>query len=1141
MRKLAKRSVSMLLTAAMLFGEPMSAFAAQDVTAGDLPEYVQAGEYLDSGVQNVFSSTNDGDESVPGDEAETVGVEEATPEVSEGSLDETVAAVSEGDAAEAKDVSVGDLPENVTGEIVRNCSIVEDKGKFYCYNSAGAMLKAETNSDVGMVQPATIDGEDTYVCVNTEGELQKGAVLYTESGFYTTDKAQAAILYYFDLKTFCMVKNQWVEYNGGFAYIGSNGFSAYDYGIEADLQGTKMAPVNGRVYIFYQGVAMTGWIYLDEKGAPVKNAKAAKYTYYANAAGMIQEGEFTVAGKTYYCDTDTGIYKDGLKNVSRSDSYNDWYYFDANGVVQNDKIVSAKITVNSKEYEGQFYLDRDAENDYGRGLYVGLKMIKGKMMNFNPTLEAGAETVYSGARAFYVDPKTRESNTAAKEVYVKIGTGKNAGTMTVYEDEAGTKALTSVLVEPVSGEGWYYIDAKGKVQTGFVTVCNMATVKNSYYTYYADPETGRFISNDDSDLVLTVKKKSYLLSTSGVYGKAVTTAIQTRDHDGWTKNLDEETCYVDQNGVIVTGFATIEKNGQKNKYYFAPENYTSYYDDDDYSVGTMLTGIFAVGSKAYLADANGVVGGKAHFDSSRRLWINADGSVKTGWLYLDGTGENANLTNAKKAALIMYVANSYGGPEVLSGSDSIFRIGGKCYYFGSDGNLVTGMKPLEYVRVVDPVTMNRTSYNMGCTFYFDPKKGGAMATGWQQLTLSSEVSGKYYFMKEDTIDTEGDKYPAGALAYDVTIKIGKVVYQFSEDGVATTVKPGRAQDKTVKTEKVFYYYDSATGMSVTNAVRKTGNKWYFYGADGKAATTVPENMIIDENENDVSVEFAKDGSIAGFKDGSGNVLKDTMLSVNNYAQPVVLDAKGKPKTGLVSASWQEDSLIFYLDTDGAPYDTAGHTSMIKVGKKYYVCRDGMIMTADSDLVPVGAGISLEEGYGIVPIQDFSKLPAKDQKILNASLVGGMALGASSQMVYVNESGEAVPGKKVMTRSSSGRNMYYVSDSYGIVRMTLMYKEGKKWYYGGAMGYDDVTLRGVDGTIVTAKINCKANGELISFTDTKTGKALTGTYSVYSSFPGIITLAKGLPKTGMITVKSGGAKRSVYVDPNVGMLMILGMS
>jgi len=311
----------MLLTAAMLFGEPMSALAAQDVTGGDLSDYVMA-DYPKA-EQSVHSSTVDGEESVSADDAEETveeenTAEETTPEETEDSPGESAAAVSDGDTEVVSDVTAGDLPQNDTKKVeVESCSIEEKNGKFYCYDSEGIMLKAESNDEKHMILSAIFNGEVTRVCVNTEGELLKGAVLFDKDGGYTTDMAKADTLYYFDQKTFRMVSEQWVEFNGGLAYIGSKGISVYDGDQKADLQGPQIGTIHGEKYYFYQGVVKTGWIYLDASGIPVKNAKDAIYTYYANTAGVLQTGEFTVAGKTYYADGD-GIYKNGIKNVSSS-------------------------------------------------------------------------------------------------------------------------------------------------------------------------------------------------------------------------------------------------------------------------------------------------------------------------------------------------------------------------------------------------------------------------------------------------------------------------------------------------------------------------------------------------------------------------------------------------------------------------------------------------------------------------------------------------------------------------------------------------------------------------------------------------------------------------------------------------------
>lgn len=222
---------------------------------------------------------------------------------------------------------------------------------------------------------------------------------------------------------------------------------------------------------------------------------------------------------------------------------------------------------------------------------------------------------------------------------------------------------------------------------------------------------------------MKIKRYVAAVVTAGVLGTvSLATGITSLAATGWIQN-GSSYVYYDADGTLHKGL--LETND--GKYYMDP------------STGVMCIGVKKINDKLYYFGGNGLMQyGLIHDAASDKYYYGqADGSLVTGWLNLDG---------------------SY-------------------YHMENDGSLGTGWKTIE-----------------GSKYYFDPASGKCM------LNVAMPIDGNWYLFGEDGKmqtgfhNVNGATYyfdPAnGVMVAGTTKTISGVSYTFNADGTCTTTLSG---------------------------------------------------------------------------------------------------------------------------------------------------------------------------------------------------------------------------------------------------------------------------------------------------------------------------------------------------------------
>lgn len=215
------------------------------------------------------------------------------------------------------------------------------------------------------------------------------------------------------------------------------------------------------------------------------------------------------------------------------------------------------------------------------------------------------------------------------------------------------------------------------------------------------------------------------------------------------------TYYAQKNGKLIRGW---RKSG-KYKYYFNPKTCRA------------VTGLKKISGKYYYFRPTGAM---------------ATGIIKIGkyTFYFDpGTGA---VTNGwKKVGKYTYYFDKANKNHMATG---LYKIGGKYYYFGSNGRRTTGIvRHNGRIYFFSPTMRTGWVSYKGSKYYF--KKNGQAVTGW--MTLSGK---KYYFnptsgvMQKGWVTINGKTYYMDASTGAMTTgskKIGNTTYNFGKNGYIT--------------------------------------------------------------------------------------------------------------------------------------------------------------------------------------------------------------------------------------------------------------------------------------------------------------------------------------------------------------------
>ncbi len=942
--------------------------------------------------------------------------------------------------------------------------------------------------------------------LNTNYENQPstefGGIYYGKDGKLKTGWQQDR---YYDPETGLMVKNAFVPYGNGTAYVGNDG-SRFESGFNTTI-------ISGKKYYFENEKIKTGWIYLDASDKPVAKGKA-KYWYYADpVSGTVLKtsglGDVCmIAKKLYFVRADGQIeHFPGLIDVEKNSKVdlND-YFAGSDGAILTNKAYSFA-------YDGtKYYLGEDGH------IRTGMFFFDGKVINTN----------YKGAEieTCIIMHRCLDDNTGNSIAY-----GKSVnGNMQFYTDGTHKYILknewirTTSFVDKDKAE-YCYLNGSGKMVKGFQTINGKK--------YYFDENTGyvkvgeRWGPNNifyNEIMTAMIKGKQYLLENkSGAFPGSIMIK-----QPGIKKDNSGAKYYIDANGACQSGWKTIDGK----KYYFRPDDWE------------MATSDVYIKGKCYAIKSDGSLypeGIKYGSEMQINGYIQKDGSYKTGWIYLNRV--NGNLTLGKNAASAAYIF--YTSPfteenlQYSKTTDYLYRIGGKYYTVDVGNPIAKGWKYLHDPVVIDVDTSSVVgSYSDDYFFYFDPVTGAA-ATGLKSVDSYPQFKNGKPILNSDNTSiriansttpvqmyfetTMNSDRPAGALLLDESVSVSGKLYTIGNDGkVQAGMKEGFADEERtqyrydngtmatgrVKVGNVFYYFDPSDGTVQKGCLRLSNRKWYYYDDAGKQTQKTDFSTVGGEK---VTPVYASDGSISYFKYALTDKKVSNVIITGTSEGDTVIGKNGLPSVGLVNHT----SGTYYYEADGKPYYTDGDNMLIKIGKKYYMCNDGKMLVGKNEIQDFADTFSEAElGY-------FELLDELHSYLSDTNLY-----------CYTADDGSVLAGK-------------YVSDvhtgTYGIrvdiPEAVQFYKFGGKWYVPEQTGLGEQWIHfiGMQGG-VDARVLWKQGGILQGVYD-KSGKPLNGFfYYIVGSSEYYVLFKNGIPQTGKQTVDLGdGFKVKMEFDKDCGIM------
>ncbi|MCQ2416746.1 MAG: hypothetical protein MJ071_02925 [Oscillospiraceae bacterium] len=419
-------------------------------------------------------------------------------------------------------------------------------------------------------------------------------------------------------------------------------------------------------------------------------------------AAAMQAG-FTAAANTadngwYIGDNHRIYYAADGRNLTGEQMIDDTpYLFAPNGVLQ-----TGWQTVFGKRY----YYDRDGKAQFG--------WVEWRGETYYVTLEGGKQTTS------FIDDAQEEYNFDACGVLLEPSAEawtQNAEGLWRYGDAVGETEIDGIV---------YLFDENHRLMTGFQTLSD-GTIR------YYDGETHNSVIG-----WLTTDEKTYYLSSEQGLLKGRQSVVDTYYYFsaedgslqyGWITN--EETCFADENGRLVTGAREIEGT----LYHFREDGTlgsgAALWNDRVYvfsDSGLLQSGWVTddAGNK-YYGDENGAaLTGRQSMDDSI-YFFDAQGVMQKGWIETDG-------------------AYCYADPETGVLAVNFTRVDGIIYYFDAEGERGRGVTDID-----------------GTIFLLNDK--GIPQVGWYTAADGS----KYY----------GSGNASAVIGWQV---IGDVYYYFHEDG-----------------------------------------------------------------------------------------------------------------------------------------------------------------------------------------------------------------------------------------------------------------------------------------------------------------------------------------------------------------------
>ncbi len=606
-------------------------------------------------------------------------------------------------------------------------------------------------------------------------------------------------------------------------------------------------------YVNGDGVRVVGWLKFDDGTWYYMNPNTKARGYARKMYGWQ-----TIGGKKYYFN-DSG--------VMLHDTWQDDFYLTTGGWV-----ATGWQTIEGKTY----YLDPNTKNKtFGRKLY-GWRSIGGKWyyLDGEDGHKVTAEWIddcyvngdgvrvvgwlkFDDGTWYYMNPNTKARGYARKMYGWQIIGGKK-----YYFNDSGV-----MLHDTWQDE--FYLTTGGWVATGWQTIEGK--------TYYLDPNTKNKTFGRKLYGWRSIGGKWYYLD--GEDGHKVTAE--------WVDD-----CYVDGNGVMLTGLQSI----REEKYYLNPNTKAKGY-------GRKLYGWQTIGSKKYYFDVDD--GHMLHDIWQDGYYLGSDGARAYG-LVQTSDGRYYYLDPNSKS-------KTYGRP--LTGWRSI---NSKWYYFHDEGHMAAGEWIDGYYLTAEGPMATGLQTIGGVTYYMNAK--GEKQTGWQT------VNGKKYFFDENGHAVVNDWTDTGVyLTEDGSMAVGKqtinsVTYYFDANG---HLQGGWHEG---------CYFDGS-GVLVTNAWTDDG--CYALGDGTKA--------VGKQSINGVTYYFDANGHLQGgwhegyYFDSSG------VMVINNWSDD------GYYLTGdgtMASSGWlQIGGNWYYFHEDGSKA-----IGWLPLGSDtFYFTPDGVMVTGEQPI------------------------------------------------------------------------------------------------------------------------------------------------------------------------------------------------
>ncbi|EGT0691972.1 cell wall-binding protein [Clostridium perfringens] len=896
-----------------------------------------------------------------------------------------------------------------------------EKYKVYLFNEDGALI-----TEPGIHTYHENWGGEIKIYVNNKGEVQSGWQIIDGKTYYF-DESNGMVTwvheinendknksYLFDKDGVLVKGSGWKEINGNWYYLNND---------NSLLEGWKT--IDDRTY------------YLD------------KYNGMVNGVYEVNSGD---KKETYLFNKDGSLVKgNGLKEVNGT-----WYYFNSDNSLENGwKIIDGK-TYYFNKYDGRsrgcvrvyddlnhekykvYFFNEDGVLITEPGIHTYHETWGGERkicINNKGEVQSGWQTI--DGKTYYFD----EHNGMAKGVSC-ISTGYNYEVYLFNEDGS---LVTGNGWKEINGK-WYYFNNNNSLVKGWKTINGKTYYFSSHMSIgptliqgnrpekldlYYFGEDGELINrkgwaklnddwfyfNDDSSLKTkwqTIGGKTYYFNeTTG----AMATGQRKINYDGeiycftsdgsllkgkgWFSKYDEYNnyrkvwCYIDENGVLKTGYQTI--NGKD--YYF------------DYD-GKMVTGVVNIGGgigepNFYCFDNNGALFKKEGWKKINEKWyyLNEDGSLVNGW---------------KNSGSDWYYLNYHHG--MVSGPTKVIdnkKLDYDVYYFEEDGRLT-----------------NRTGWinhiNGEFSDWYYVENGGKAALGW------NKINGNWYYFNSDA-----KMVTAPTRIFDKDSSKEKI-YFFDKNGAYRRYS-GWYELKPVDGETCWYYFGE-DGLAKTGWQTINGNKYYFefHGRMYKGVSTIFEKEVDEDfyrvdlptylfNESGALVTSEGwhkvtlyDGDKWCYTDNTG-LCKKRLEKINNkyyYFEP----HNGLMETGVISIYGLNGNkeANYFFDESGA----------LNTSKGWHKCKD-----------------RYNSHYIWCYIDDNGEL-AEGFKEINGNKYyfesGVMSTGKTEiegNQYYFNESGLIAKG---WSQNKDGE--YYYTDNNGIIQKGWQKINGI-WYYfndGGVM-------------------------------------------------------------------------------------------